>query len=354
MLLYEHDYVTVPNLGAFIANYTPSTINDISGSLMPPLKRIAFNEVLKQDDGLLATYIARREAITLDESKRKIQSFVHDVKDTLAVRHEYIFEKIGSFSINQDKGLIFEPDRRNNFYSESFGFDSLFPKRESIISGNEVYEHSPKVYLEDSFENYLQKSSERKSSLTYALYGLPIMFLMGGLFYVLFSNTPSTKSSLSSVIPLDFLDKTEKVIEKKETKKLAPQPLVVNKADVVKPDFSKKEEVAAITTPENTSSTLPKEEKTITSAKPVVQNTVSSTISINEARYIVVCGMFKNKENVDKLISQLQKNGYSPRVVPSNNLLKVIAADVETLESANKISEKLKELTGERGVIQKK
>jgi nucleoid DNA-binding protein len=96
-LLYEHDYVTVPNFGAFIANYLPSSFNEISGSLMPPQKRIAFNGVLKQDDGLLATHIARRESVTIDEAKRKIQSFVTDIKDSLANKKIFSFDKVGDF-----------------------------------------------------------------------------------------------------------------------------------------------------------------------------------------------------------------------------------------------------------------
>jgi hypothetical protein len=339
MLLYEHDYVTIPNLGAFIANYLPSTINDISGSLMPPQKRIAFNEVLRQDDGLLATFIARREAISLDESKRKIQTFVTDVKDILALHHEYVFDKIGVFTINQEKGLIFEPDRKNNFYSESFGFDSIFPQKEKTISGNKVHENISKVYLDETFETLLDKS-QRKSSFTYVLYGLPLIFLVGGLFYIIFSNTPANKSSLSSVIPLDFLNTTEKITKVRPE----PQPLKVDKSEVIKPDFSKSTEKT-----DSKNVVILPTKSVNESVKPKIE-----AITTVDNRYMVICGLFKNKENVDNLIAQLQKNGYSPKVVPYNNLLKVIAAEVKDLDTATQISVKLKTITGEKGVIQKK
>lgn len=38
-LLYEYDYVTIPNFGAFVSNYIPAHYNKISGSLQPPQKK---------------------------------------------------------------------------------------------------------------------------------------------------------------------------------------------------------------------------------------------------------------------------------------------------------------------------
>ena len=146
-LLFEHDYVTVPNFGAFIANYMPSNFNEISGSLMPPQKRVAFNEILKQDDGLLATHISRRESVTIDEAKRRIQRFVMDIKDSLATQKSFSFDKIGNFSLNEDNNLVFDPDRRNNFFSESFGFDSLFPRQIT----KEKYTYSQTFENDDDF-----------------------------------------------------------------------------------------------------------------------------------------------------------------------------------------------------------
>jgi nucleoid DNA-binding protein len=239
-LLFEHDYVTIPNFGAFIANYLPSSFNEISGSLMPPQKRVAFNEILKQDDGLLATHISRRESVTIDEAKRKIQGFVTDIKDSLATEKSFTFDKIGNFSLNEENNLVFDPDRRNNFFSESFGFDSLFPRQIT----KEKYTYS-QTFEDDADELLIHESSyssthrrTKSSGWTYVLYSLPIFLLSSGLFIVLFSSPKSTNSpAKASFNPLDYIPKREEVVKVEKPVQWQPITVTPTEKEILKPTF---------------------------------------------------------------------------------------------------------------------
>ncbi len=356
-LLYEHDYVTVPNFGAFIANYMPSSFNDISGSLMPPQKRIAFNEILKQDDGLLATYISRRESVTIDEAKRTIQNFVSEIKVSLANDKSFHFDRIGDFSLNEENNLVFDPDRRNNFFSESFGFDSLFPrkveKQSYTLSQTFDADDEEMIVHNDSFS-----TTGTHSKWTYVLYSLPVLLLTSGLFIVLFSNPKSGDSAAkSSFNPLDYIPKREESVKKTEADIQAKS----SEYEIVKPVFDKKE-VEEVKTPEVTSvpattvevknKEVVAETKKVERLPEVAKSTeTKSTIIHTEKRYLIVSGIFKSKENVEKLSANLLKNGFSPRVVQFGNLMKVIAAEADSFEEAQVIADKHQNLMGEKPAI---
>ncbi|WP_188765103.1 HU domain-containing protein [Emticicia aquatilis] len=356
-LLYEHDYVTVPNFGAFIANYLPSSFNEISGSLMPPQKRIAFNEILKQDDGLLATHISRRESVTIDEAKRKIQSFVTDIKDSLATEKSFSFDKVGNFVLNEENSLVFEPDRKNNFYSESFGFDSLFPRQ----IAKEKYTYS-QTFEEDDDELLVHKSSysstavRKSTGWTYALYSIPILLLSTGLFVVLFSGPKSSnETAKSSFNPLDYIPKKEEVVQKVSVKTPTAE------TDIIKPNFDNQPvattELKTLPVQPTTSviETAPKKvESKKEIEKPAVTPVVeaaTATINTAEKRYLIVSGVFKSLENVEKLQSILIKNGFTPKVIKVGELSKVVAAEAGSYAEATQLSEKHTKLIGEKPAI---
>jgi cell division protein FtsN/nucleoid DNA-binding protein len=343
-LLYEYDYVTVPNFGAFIANYQPSSHNEISGSLMPPQKKIAFNELLKQDDGLLAMQIARREGIRLDESKRRIHQYVEEVKDNLAFQRFFTFERIGTFSLNEENKLVFEPDRRNNFFSESFGFDSLFPKQ------NEREKYN---YQNDSATEAVSPVVQTKS-FGYMLYALPVLLLSAGLFYVLFSNKPVRNTAFSSVFPTEFIPKIERkteIVRPKIEKPVIVEPSKTESKPVVEVPATPKPELKIL------------ENKTIEPVKveqpkaiePEKKEVIvpTSTITTTEFRYQVVAGLFKNAENAKNLQAKFIANGLNSKIEKVNNFSRVIAAELATSTEANQVAEKIKTISGDKGIVKK-
>ena len=62
-LLFDHDCVIVPSLGGFLASNESSHVVLPNHIIFPPYRRIAFNVYLKQNDGLLANHLVKKENI---------------------------------------------------------------------------------------------------------------------------------------------------------------------------------------------------------------------------------------------------------------------------------------------------
>ena len=75
-LIYTNDCVTIPDFGSFIANRFPSIYNKEESKFYPPSRRITFNSKIKNNDGLLASFISKENNISYDQAVKKIHEEV--------------------------------------------------------------------------------------------------------------------------------------------------------------------------------------------------------------------------------------------------------------------------------------
>ena len=123
-LLYRYECVIVPNFGGFITNETSAKVNHFTHTFYPPKKQITFNSHLKNNDGLLANYIASAEKIPFNDAVSKIEKEIQEWNQT--IENEAIeITKIGSLSLNKDNKIIFEPSTSVNYLTSSFGLNSF-------------------------------------------------------------------------------------------------------------------------------------------------------------------------------------------------------------------------------------
>lgn len=123
-LLYLHDCVIVPGLGGFICDYSGATINEKTGMITPPSKRVVFNKHLKQNDGLLINWIAGKEQIDYEKAQRRLALFCEEVKVRLNQRQKVDFGKIGTFSVDRRFNMLFEPSN-HNFLPDVIGMEAM-------------------------------------------------------------------------------------------------------------------------------------------------------------------------------------------------------------------------------------
>ncbi|WP_266205742.1 HU domain-containing protein [Pontibacter kalidii] len=124
-LLYDHDCVIIPDFGGLIARYVPARINPVKHTLSPPSKKIAFNEKLVLNDGLLISSIAHHNHITKDEAQQRVAEFVHQAKSHLQQEKRFELSDIGIFRYNAERRLVFEHTETDNMLEESFGLPEL-------------------------------------------------------------------------------------------------------------------------------------------------------------------------------------------------------------------------------------
>jgi cell division protein FtsN len=126
-LLYRYECVIVPNFGGFIVNNKSATIDSINHILSPPYKQITYNSHLKNNDGLLANYIASVDKISYECALNYIRFEIEEWKEKLKNADIYL-EGIGSFSLIHGK-LHFEPQKAINYLTSSYGLSNVISKK---------------------------------------------------------------------------------------------------------------------------------------------------------------------------------------------------------------------------------
>ena len=123
-LLYRYDCVIVPDFGGFVTNAISAKVNHFSHTFYPPTKQITFNAHLKNNDGLLANYIASSENISFENANNQIVNVVKSWNAQLQTE-SVVIGKVGSLSLNSEKQITFEPNKTTNYLTETFGMSTL-------------------------------------------------------------------------------------------------------------------------------------------------------------------------------------------------------------------------------------
>jgi len=344
-LLFEQDCVVIPEFGGFITHFDCAKISVNKKNITPPQKWLAFNSLLKNDDGLLSNFIAQEESISIAQASFKVKSFVEDMKRNLRIEHTYSIEGLGIFSLNEEDKIQFQSILPNNFFGESFGMENLFVKNlepfqnelQILSKANIFSDHTiQQVYAADDREpmadvlNYELDFSRKKSRfrrvLPFMLVLLCAVFLSTAIY--LYDNQ---QSNLSSLNPFQFQLMVESVI-----------------SPIVKKDVSLK---------------TPKvirggSEKIVTEIPPPPIDSVKSVIIEPENRFFIITGSFGSKHNAQKLLNILKSSGFENAsiIYPTRNekLIKVSAAGFTNESMADQESSRVSEALNQSTWIYRK
>lgn len=155
-LLYFHECLTVPNFGSFLVNKTGPKVDIKRGAFTSPKRKVSFNILIKQNDGILSKYVSSRKNISYDEALKEIDNnvkiWLNKIKiDTL------IFKNIGEFYLNVENKICFQAYNTINFSHSFFGledFDRLpLSGRELKISTNKEINTKNIIMDNDKNEN---------------------------------------------------------------------------------------------------------------------------------------------------------------------------------------------------------
>ena len=173
-LLYNHNFVVVPDFGGFVAGYQAARITD-NGILYPPQKDISFNVNIKYNDGLLIQTIMQNKMISFEQATEYLNENVKQWRIELYRTKTLTFGNIGIFKLNENGVLAFYPLYANDFLISSFGFSPFyFP----TISNSESI-HNPLVLQEknDNVVVFTPKHMPLSETFRYAIAGVAIVLL---------------------------------------------------------------------------------------------------------------------------------------------------------------------------------
>ncbi|MEN9510639.1 MAG: hypothetical protein RLZZ370_458 [Bacteroidota bacterium] len=120
-LVRHHECVVVPGLGGFITRDHSASLNRFNGQLKPNSRTIFFNDILRQDDGILLNAMSSELGISYVEAQELVHGEVQDLLRRCASHEQQVFGILGSFYLNQHDKLFFLPSVTLNLSDISYG-----------------------------------------------------------------------------------------------------------------------------------------------------------------------------------------------------------------------------------------
>lgn len=279
-LLYDYDCVTIPGFGGFVMQANQAKLDGSRHKIYPPSRYPSFNSLLKHDDGLLMSRIAKAYDIPYAEAGARVRDFGGKLAQRISGGESIILEGIGEFKKGIEGSILFDPVRQVNFHPEAFGLEPLniYPVTRQVQPARNAQKRI------DRTSSGLKEKKPASVKWTLAISVPVILFLLYGTIFP--SSVQKIYMNYSGILIGWYLSdraepvKTNEFVEVKPIIKVAEKPV-----ENVLPSVT-------ITSPEVKSELV-----------PVVTTAVSQ-------KYYVIGGCFEKVENAEKFLSNLIKKGY--------------------------------------------
>lgn len=400
-LLYQYDCVVVPELGGFLTHYLPASFSETTGQYLPPRRKLAFNEALRLDDGIVVNYLMLHEAINRDEAQRHVASFVAELRQTVKQAGCFAVDGIGLFSPNEEGKLQFDPELRHNFHGEAYGLGAIQAERVQRTEVAVISVEAEPETADDTSNNTRQLALgpvlvrdtdtqivplypvQRRQLLGYVRWAAAALLVgsLGALSYVtVIEPGAPLQSSLNpaNLIRIDWLTQewnslrtTMTVPARKQAEQLALKAMSVavvepvNVAPVVIPTVAPP--VATVTVTEATpiaksiatASTpaapagrlvMPKKTVVLADKSPANDGATVAAPPADAPIFVVVAGSFANRKNALRFEHKLEAAGYGDAYIIrpgyQGKLYKVVATGLADKNIAVATADSLHKTTG--------
>ena len=339
-LISEYEFVIIPGFGALLSHQVPAIYDQESGIFAPPVKKLAFNEFLKLDDGLLANFISREEKITHVDAVSYVRKYTDILRSSLKLEGHTIIEGIGEFKMNIEGKLQFEPNTEKYFKDEWFGFKSIIARNFELKTDLEP--QVSEIHAKEEHSEIVELLQGKKQNINWIPWASAAM-IAGLMFYFSFflvsSNKENFKSTLNPFSDLfESKSSAEHSVVKPDIKQSVVNPVEVRK-EVLADSISVKAQPLALT---------------------VKKDSVISEVILPETGkdFYLIAGAFNGMKQAKVLLAELQAKGFDKAVIiPSDKYSKKVKVAVDGYvgeKEAYSASANLKTVIGEKGWVFKK
>jgi hypothetical protein len=123
--LFFNDYLVLPGFGGFVLKSRPAHFSATGGLLHPPSKTVTFNAQLRQNDGILASWLQERLKCSAPEALEHLGDFSEFCKGILQAKRRLSLDGIGFFYLDFENNVCFEPQQDANFLAAAFGLSPV-------------------------------------------------------------------------------------------------------------------------------------------------------------------------------------------------------------------------------------
>jgi nucleoid DNA-binding protein len=301
-LLLKHDCVIIPGFGAFIGNYFPARVDRKEGLFEPPARKITFNRHLTGNDGLLIGHVSSVTGAGYGEARDIVNDWSAELRTRIMSGNPVTLDHLGTFSLNYERAMVFEPDLTVNYLLSSYGLSAYHRKP---VSSFDVR----KLAIERRHDHAVSQPSMR-TLLTRAAVIIPVLVAL-------------------ALVP--FNDRIFRSnIEESNLNPLARAELEFNREQIDADRSAAAVEVPVMETAPDTSM----------NRAPVKRPTA---VVVEDYRFLVIIGSFKGEDNALTMVEKLRRLGYDPEVAGGpDGFLRVSAQAFPTLDDAKVVLDKLK------------
>lgn len=350
-LLYKHQCVIIPKLGAFISNRKSARLFE-DKTFAPPKRELTFNASLNSNDGLLMKHIANASGVEYAKVEDYVNTAVEGWKRVLQQGEALTLPNIGTLRQTPEGRISFEAFEDVNYLTDSFGMSSFVahevkdpssatkaaenpfsppkapaatPQKEQVVENNapqKAEPEAPKAAAPAKAPKVKapkgDKKTKSRSFLKYtavAVIGLGIL-AVGAIKF--FGEPVENQVNTENMLVIDESQVEEKIQQKlseatffqvpvklssialdiKKVKKLSVERTSTTVKEEPKKDVSVPKEI-----------TIAKENKKEKATERVEKTTSTASFSSNK-KYHVIAGAFKDEKNANARVSKLKSLGF--------------------------------------------
>ena len=123
--ILDHDAVTLPGVGCFVAELMPSTFSDKGYTINPPYRRMYFSPKQGNDTYLADLYARDNAEVDASMATRILTEFLAEMKDVLKVKKTVVFPGLGRLRATRENHFFFVADEDLDIYPEGLGLAPL-------------------------------------------------------------------------------------------------------------------------------------------------------------------------------------------------------------------------------------
>ena len=270
-LLYEHDTVIVPALGAFVRHDESARVNVITNEFQRPGSSLGFDPTQHEENPLLIEYLMQHDELPFEEVRQQIAAFVADAYAKMREGEPLVLDGIGTLSLNRFQELEFEPDSSADFNAEAFGLVDLDAQPVFGDTQDSASDKSLRNDLPDNDNGQSTDGDDDPHHSHWWLWLLLILLILGGgvsLWY--FNLWPFNPKPLPPVVVDTVAVDTSKTIISQEIIEDSISDSIESLIDSTLVPLNPLDSLASDSLPQHTD-TMPEQNLTEEEPKPVVE-----------------------------------------------------------------------------------
>ena len=278
-LLTEYECVIIPDFGALLTRYTPSSVDTNSSLFSPPKKEVSFNSLLFKNDGILTNFYAKKYNLNYENALKNLNLQVDFIKERIK-SVPVIIDGVGEFSSDKEGKIIFSPYNNFNFELNSFGLEPFKIDTLNLVNST-------------NNSNFINMETNKNEPLSFE--PGKVSYKFSPLKYVAIFLVVLTIGILSFYFINNYIN------EKRMASTEASQKKIKN--NVQKATF----DLGSL------------------NAIPIDINLKEKNLINSNPFYSVIAGSFRNEQNAKKLLNVLINQGYNAEIINStaNDLYRV-------------------------------